>query len=183
MNPIKLKKALNYALSDTDIQKCLKPTPTNIIQYPDLASVDDINLIFDSLGRCIVFIPLSKTFGHWCCLLKRKNNIIDWFDPYGIAPDKEKDWISKDVLIKLHEDKPLLTNLLRKANAQFGSRIMYNRHHWESEKPGISTCGRWCVLVCLLYNKNFDQINKMIQQSNLSPDTYVVNITYNLLNK
>jgi hypothetical protein len=183
LNPITLKKALNYPLSDEDIQYILKPNKTNIVQYPDLVNVDDINTIFDKFGRCIIFIPLSTTFGHWCCLLKKPNNIIDWFDPYGLAPDTEKKWISKDVLIKLHEDKPLLTNLLRKTQEENGTKILYNRHKWESERSGISTCGRWVALVCMLYNKSFDQINKMIKDSNLSPDTFVTNITFNLLHK
>ena len=157
MNPTQLKKALNYPLSDEDIQTILKPYKTNIIQYPQLANVDDINTLFDKLGRCIVFIPLSPTFGHWCCLLKKPNNIIEWFDPYGIAPDEEKKWINEDVLRQLHEDKPYLTQLLQKANKEYGTRIMYNRHKWESEKNGISTCGRWVALVCLLCNKSFDK--------------------------
>jgi len=181
MNPAQLKKAINYPLSDLDIQKILKPNKTNIIQYPDLAKVQDLNTIFDKLGRCIVFIPLSPTFGHWSCLLKRPNNIIEWFDPYGIAPDKEKHWISKSVLKKLHEDKPYLTNLLRRANEQYGTRIMYNRHKWESEREGVSTCGRWVALVCLLYNKSLDEINDMIKESNLAPDTFATYLTYNLL--
>ena len=183
MNPIQLKKAINYPLSDLDIQRILKPNKTNIVQYPELVNVNDINQIFDKLGRCIIFIPLSPTFGHWCCLLKKPNNIIEWCDPYGIRPDGEKNWINKDVLIKLHEDKPLLTQLLRKANEEHGTRIMYNRHKWESEQSGISTCGRWVALVCLFYNKSFDQINKMIQKSNLSPDTFVTYLTYNILKK
>lgn len=116
------------------------------------------------MGRCIIFIPLSPTFGHWCCLIKRKGNIIDWFDPYGIAPDKEKHWINETVLKQLHEDKPYLTQLLQRANKQYGTRIMYNKHKWEAERSGVSTCGRWVALVCLFYNKSFDQINKMIQK-------------------
>lgn len=183
MNPLQLKKAINYPLSDLDIQTILKPNRINIIQYPDLKNVEDINSIFDKLGRCILFFPLSTTFGHWCCILKRKGNIIDFFDPYGIAPDKEKEWISADVLKKLHEDKPFLTILLQRANQQYGTKIMYNRHKWEAERSGVSTCGRWCALVCLLYNKSFDQINKMILKSNLAPDTYVTYITYNILHK
>ena len=183
MNPVELKKAINYPLSDTDIQHILKPYKTNIIQYPDLVNVQDINSVFDKLGRCIIFIPLSPTFGHWCCLLKRKGNIIEWFDPYGLAPDKEKQWISENVLRQLHEEKPYLTQLLQRANEQYGTRIMYNRHKWEAERSGVSTCGRWVALVCLFYNKSFDQINKMIQKSNLSPDTYVTNLTFNILKK
>ena len=182
LNPIQLKKAISYPLSDQDIQYILSPNKTNIIQYPDLADIDDIDELFDNLGRCVVFIPITETFGHWCALIK-KNGSIQWFDPYGVVPDGEKKWINKAVLKRLHEDKPLLKNLLQKSNLEKGYKILYNKHHWESETPDISTCGRWVAVVLLMYKYSFQQIDDLIKKSGDKPDVWVTNITYSILGK
>lgn len=183
LDKVALKTAMAYPLSDEDIQTILKPDTTNIIQYPDLVDVTDINTLFDAQGRCVVFIPLSKSFGHWCCLIRSKKlHTIEWFDPYAIKPDDEKKWISKVVLKQLHEDKPYLTNLLRQAHEQ-GTRIIYNPYHWQAERDGVSDCGRWVALRCLLHDKPLSDINKMIKKSKLTPDAFVTNVIYEILGK
>jgi hypothetical protein len=175
-------KIVNYPLSDTDIQKILKPSRTRIITYPELAKVSDINSVFDQLGRCIVFIPISPTFGHWCCLIKSNNN-IEWFDPYSVKVDGEKKWISKATLIKLHEEKPYLTELLQKTKVENGTKLTFNPYHWQKDTEGVNDCGRWTAIRCKLYNKSLSEISDMIKKSNMTPDEWVCNVTYNILGK
>ena len=182
MNSTLYNKALKYPLSDVDVQNILKPNPTNIVEYPDLIKVNDINDILDDLGRVIIFIKLSQTFGHWCCLIKR-GNTLNWFDSYGIKYDDEKNWVPKKKLIQLHELAPLLTRLLQKDHNVNGTKILYNHYHWQSENDGVSTCGRWVGLICRLYDKSFEEINNMIKQSKMTPDQFVVNYTYQLIHK
>ena len=181
LNERDYKKVVNYALSDTDIQTLLSPNTTNIISYPDLVNVNDINDIFDGLGRCVVFIPLSESFGHWCCLIKRSNS-IEWFDPYSIKPDEEKKWINEQVLKRLHEDQPYLTNLLKDAYHK-GVKILYNPYKWQADKANVSDCGRFVAWRCMNYNKTLKQLNTIISKSKLTPDEYVTNVTYNKLGK
>ena len=172
------------ALSDSDIQKILSPNRTNIIEYPDLAGVSDINNLFDKLGRCIVYIPISKTFGHWTCLTLRENKtVVEWFDPYGVKPDGEKKWISPETLKRLHEEKPLLLDLLKRAKAQHGYKITYSPYHWQEDKENVNDCGDWVAVRLLLYKKSLEEINAMIKKSGMKPDDWVNTITYHILGK
>ena len=158
------------------------PDRTNIIQYPNLGLITDINEVFDKVGRCIVFIPLSKSFGHWCCLIK-KNTSIEWFDPYSVKPDDEKKWINKKVLKRLHEDKPLLTRLLEQENRENGTKILYNPYKWQKDTEGTNDCGRYVALRCLMYNKSLSEMDNMIKSSGMTPDEFVTNVTFELLGK
>lgn len=186
LSKIDYTSALQYALSNTDIQHILLKVTgmkTNIVTYPELQNVVDITPYFDRLGRLVVFIPISTSFGHWCCITKRENGkVYEWFDPYGVKPDGEKKFISKQTLDRLHEEKPYLTKLLKREQDQ-GAIIKYNPYHWQSNKANTDDCGRW-VCARLIYNKlSLDEINDMIKQSGLKPDEWVVNLTYPILGK
>ena len=182
MNSTLYNRCLKYALSDVDVQNIVKPYKTNIIEYPDLAKVNSINDILDNLGRVIIFIKISPSFGHWTCLIKR-GNTLNWFDSYGIKYDDEKNWMSKKKLIEMHELQPLLTQLLQKEHQEHGTKILYNHYHWQSENAGVSTCGRWAGLICKWYDKTFEEINKMIKASKMTPDQFVILKTYEIIGK
>jgi len=179
-----MKQTIEDPLSDTDIQKILSPNKTNIIEYPDLAGVSDIFKLFDRLGRCVVYIPISDTFGHWTGLTLRDNGkTIEWFDPYGVKPDGEKKWISPETLRRLKMEKPLLLDLLQKAKSDHGCKITYSPYHWQADKEGVNDCGDWVSVRLLLYKKSLKEINDLIKKSGMKPDDWVNTITYHILGK
>ena len=80
-------------LSNVDIINKLNGK-TNIFMYPDLArvrKVEDI-LVNDSV---VILYETKPNVGHWVCILKR-GDTIEFFDSYGIFPDKEKKYINKE---------------------------------------------------------------------------------------
>jgi hypothetical protein len=164
MNQEKINELISYPISNIDLQNFLKKTSgnkTNIITYPNLAQVNDIDDIFDKLGRCVLFFYISENFGHWCCL-KKVGNVITFFDPYGIKYDGEKKWISKQNLIKLHEDKPLLTTLLNNSRKK-GYKIHYNNYDFQDDNNHNATCGKWTSVYLENYLMNDDQFKKHVQ--------------------
>jgi hypothetical protein len=68
----------------------------------------------------------NKIAGHWVGLLKY-NNIYEFFDAYGLFPDKELLWIDLKTRQMLHEEKQYLTNLLRNEN------YIYNKIKYQNE--------------------------------------------------
>lgn len=174
------RAALDYPLSDSDIRAILG-NDIHIMTYPELEECDSINDIFDRRGRCVMLFPtMSPTDGHWCCLLKtRKDKGIEFFDPYGDAPEKQKDGLSKTKLEQLDMDKPLLTRLLRAS----GYKVFYNTFPFQTEHRNINTCGRHCVVRCLYAPYSLDQYKRIIDKSGLLPDEFVVGITADKLKK
>lgn len=84
--------------------------------------------------------------GHWVALFRVDETTWEWFDPYGIRPGSERDYIAPDVAQELKEDQPIIEELI--ARAPEDHRLIYNQVPLQKMQKGIDTCGRWvCVRV------------------------------------
>jgi hypothetical protein len=167
------------SLTDDDFGKAID---TNIFTYPYLENVRDIDEVFDEEGRALMlYLTESETSGHWIALLK-KGKTIEFFDPYGIGPDQQSKWMSKDKLEELGQDTPLLSNLLKKAKAD-GYKIIVNHYKLQKDKDDINTCGRHALTRLIFKKLTLPQYKAMIDKSKLSPDEFVSLYTLNYLKK
>jgi len=168
-----------YPLSDSDLRQILGAN-IKILNYPQLKRMKHISDMFDDMGRSILLFPnASPTSGHWTCLINRPDK-IEFFDPYGDAPDTEqKGGMSKGRLEMLDIERPDLTRLLRTA----GKPIYYNNHAFQKSKASVATCGRHCAVRLLYAPKTLNQYMGIIKKSGLSPDDFVSGITYDKLKK
>lgn len=176
--PVGLGEVKDYPLSDDDIRKILGDD-ISIITYPDLNKINDISQIFDKKGRCILlFLTSSPTAGHWCCLLNKKKG-IEFFDPYGDAPEKQKEGADPALLDQLGQRQPRLVELLKKS----GRPVFYNTTAFQKDQGNINTCGRHCVVRLLYAPYSLEKYKKIIDSSGLSPDDFVSGLTYDKLRK
>ena len=172
-----IEEVKEYPLSDADIQKLLGGT--SIFTYPELANMSHIDECFDDKGRAIMlFLTTGPAEGHWICMLK-KGDTIEYFDPYGEAPEQEKKWLSKEMLEKLGQDEPYLKRLM----AASGYKIIVNKHKFQKDGGDINTCGRHCVVRCLYAPYSLAQYAKVIKSSGMSPDDFVGALTADMLKK
>lgn len=170
----------DYALSDSDINKLLDGT--KIFRYPDLKNMSSIDDAFDKYGRAMMlYLTSDENTGHWVCMLKRPNNVIEYFDPYGgYKPDGERKWLSKQQLQELGQDEPILTKMLH------GYTVKSNPYKLQAESGGnkaINTCGRHCVTRLLLGHLPINKYAELIKSSEVSPDDFVTTFTYEMLKK
>jgi len=162
----------DYPLSDGDIRTILGPD-IKILTYPQLKRCRTIDDCFDSQGRCILlFLTSGPTEGHWCCMLRKKKG-IEFFDPYGEAPEDQLDDIPKTRLEMLDQDRPYLTKLLRAS----GRPVYYNTYPFQQTKASINTCGRHCVARCLYSPYSLETYKKVIEKSGMTPDNFVSALT------
>jgi len=173
-----LSEVKDYPLSDTDIKKILGDD-IKILTYPQLKNMRSIDECFDKQGRCILlFLTSSPTEGHWCCMLNKKKG-IEFFDPYGEAPEEQKDDVPRSQLEALDESQPYLTALMRAS----GRPVFYNTHKFQKDSSSINTCGRHCVVRCLYAPYSIAKYASVIKKSGLSPDDFVSGLTYDRLHK
>jgi hypothetical protein len=173
-----MEKAKAYALSDDDIRRLLG-SDIKITSYPDLEKVQHINEIFDRKGRAVLFFPQqSKLQGHWSCLVKNGRE-IEFFDPYGEAPEDQKEGLSGGDLERLGMTQPLLANLLLNS----GSRIYFNKVQIQELNNDVQTCGRHVVARLMYYKFPVNKYRQIISKSGLSPDEYAVQMTAGALGK
>jgi hypothetical protein len=172
------ERVVDYPLSDSDINHILKP-PTNIMVYSSLELVNDIDEIFDSLGRVMLLYPVSsESNGHWVCMIKRPNE-IEFFDPYGKAPDTELKWMSSSLRRELNLEKPVLTRLFDESEY----KVVFNTYKFQEDDKAVNTCGRHCIARLMYKDLSLDAYKKLVLGSGLSPDEFVAGLTYLKLNK
>lgn len=168
----------DYPLSDGDIRHILGDD-ISILTYPDLGKLKSADQMFDAKGRCILlFLTSSPTEGHWCCLLNKKKGIL-FFDPYGEPPGEILEDIPKHRLAALDQNQPYLSRLLKAS----GKPVYYNTYAYQSEKSGVNSCGRHCVVRCLYAPLSEEKYLAVIKKSKMSPDDFVSALTVQMLGK
>lgn len=173
-----LGRIKSYPLSDADIRKILG-RDIKIITYPDLGKMGSINEAFDAKGRCIMlYLTENDTTGHWVCMLN-KGDKIEFFDPYGEAPEQALESVPVENRQALGEDEPLLTRLFRAS----GKAIYYNTYPFQKEKKDVNTCGRHSVVRCLYAPYSLEKYKKVMDSSGMTPDNFVSALTAEKLGK
>ena len=151
MNTIKY-----IAMDDADIKFYLPRA--KILTYNQLSKVKDIEkLLPHHKSYFILLYPVkSDTDGHWVCM-SRYDKTLEYFDSYGLPPDKPLDWG------KFKKTPKYLSLLLGKTKL----RIDYNTIDFQNKRDyTISTCGAFCVFRILTLtemNLNLEKNNIMLK--------------------
>lgn len=173
-----LGEVKSYPLSDADIRKILGKD-IKIMTYADLANLRNIRQAFDSKGRCILlYLTQSETSGHWVCMLN-KGDHIEYFDPYGDAPNSALKTITPEERQEYGEEQPYLTDLMKAS----GMPVYYNTHPFQKDKADVNTCGRHSVMRCLYAPYSLEKYKKAMDASGMSPDNFVSALTVQKLGK
>lgn len=160
---------MNKSLSSIDILRTLNHN-TNIINYSDLIKQENIDdLLVD--GNCVILYPQTENYGHWVCLFKRTDNLIEFFDPYGCEIDSQLKYVPK----RFKKKYPHLIRLL----VESPYTISYNEHQFQRYDENITTCGRWVIARLLLRNLPLNKFKKLFidnaYEKGITPD-YLVTI-------
>ena len=134
-------------LTGEEIVKLVGKPP---VLYSELGKYKTIN---DLLGKegCVVVMyqTSSKTTGHFIAITRNDNNgKIRYADSYAIRnPDTEIQYTPYDQKLPKY-----LTALLE------GTNYESNTVDYQSSQKGVSTCGRWASIFCLLRNYELSEI-------------------------
>ena len=131
-------------ITDGDIRRYFGDgVESKILKYSELANYATIDdLLPKPRDFRIILVEDSFNKGHWCCILKY-NKTIEWFNPYGIRPDAQKNMLGKARNMMLGQYKDYMTDLMKSSK---GYKLIYNKARLQKLKEGINTCGRWIIL-------------------------------------
>lgn len=169
-----LKKAMAKSLSTKDLMKALPDT--KIWSYGQLRGVNELDDLFGRDGTCILLYESKQDYGHWCCMIQRKNKTVEVFDSYGIKPDNELNYIKSYWKKKLGQSYPKLTKLLIESS---NKKFIYNQYRLQKMKPNINTCGRYCITRIKFKELSIDDYVKLLRSLG-NPDEVVTLITSNI---
>ena len=173
MNP---NTELDTPLSVNQIKKILKGK-ANVYIYPDITKFNTLDELLNPYGSTVILYLMKPSFGHFTCINKLENGIIEFFDPYNIFPDKELNHISDSQRIDLNQSKNHLSKLMKESPY----KLSYNHHAFQSKSNDIATCGKHCIMRIFFKNLSLKEYNNMIKnitkKTKISADG-IVNLFY-----
>ena len=130
---------VNRLLTGEDIRDILGPD-CKIMKYSGLAEYSDLDDLLPKLkDYAIILYEEDENTGHWVGILKY-DNVFEFFDPYGLMPDKELAWVNLKTRRTLNEATPYLSNMLKQ------ERYIYNHIKYQDLDSFAQTCGSHAVL-------------------------------------
>jgi hypothetical protein len=149
---------------------------TKIVRYSELHNYDNLNQLMKPFNNICLLYESKPSYGHWVCLiLHKKDNIIEYFDPYGMFIDKPLDYVDNDYLIQSNQDFPYLSKLINDSNY----KVIYNKSKLQSKNEDIATCGRHIISRITLSDIPLYKYQKIINKNN-NPDENVTILTSGL---
>lgn len=174
-----VKRWERKSFSGEDIFK-LCDSKVIIRRYRDLA---DVKSLKDALGTHKAMVVLYETrpaYGHWCAVLEvspattARPAVMEFFDPYGLAPDGQLDFIPKAFRgADPATSSARLSQLIEKS----GCAVIYNNAPLQHFSRGMNTCGRWCGLRIAMRDIPLKKFIKLFERQTFSPDWYCTALT------
>lgn len=147
-------KEQNKPLSNIEIMDLVKGK-AKVVLYEDLKDYDDIDELLSPYGAVYLLYQVKSNFGHWCALIKRGDNEIEFFDPLSYFIDEQLKWTAPKDRKKFGMDQPYLTRLLYEAPRKY--QIIYNQYPFQKEKDGVQTCGAWSAIRIAYKHQSLEQ--------------------------
>lgn len=168
-----IKELEEISLSNDEILE-LVDGKANLILYPELSKINNIDEILYPYGACIILFLTKKNYGHWTCIFKVNDNTIEYFDPYGLYIDNALNFKMDKYFRKINnEDFAHLTYLLYISPYN----ISFNQYKFQKKLKGVSTCGRHTAMRLILRDLSLDEYKKFMTNRKYSPDELVTILT------
>jgi len=170
-----IKKLMSVALSGDQITKA-----TGVTRVVTLSDFKRFTKLSDLLGpqrACVLLYETADNYGHWCCLFEVNENLVEFFDPYGMMIDHELKYIPDKFLKSKSLNHTYITKLLY--DSKYGN-IEWNNHPLQSKQNGVNTCGRHVIVRLNNRKLKLDEYIEKISKSGYDPDTYVTIVTKNI---
>jgi hypothetical protein len=142
----------------------------------DLANMRSIKEAMGKNRAMIILYETKEASGHWCAVFEAAPGIIEFFDPYGIAPDGELDFIEKGYRRASGQGRHL-SRLLESAGRSGYNMVVYNNEPLQKLARDMNTCGRWCGLRVSLKRMPLKKFIGLFRKQKFPADWYVTALT------
>jgi len=159
-----IKHEIGRALSNYDIDNWLVKNNKRCAfsSYDTLNSDMDLNELFKGYDSLILLYNIQgQNAGHWCALLYKNKNIVEFFDPYASPLDYNLKYSSNKF--------PVITDILLKNGIK---NVIFNNMQVQRMDNNVSTCGRWCALRVFFKNLSLEQFQNALVKSGYPSKLY-----------
>lgn len=172
-----MKKLLEKPMSSSDILK-YTGGKTNIYVYSQLYNYNNIDELFDGKNSITILYEILPEVGHWCCINKITDDLIEFFDPYGLFIDQQLRFV-KDKAKRTYQMRyPMITRLFDDSRY----KLSYNEYAFQKKDTDIGTCGRHCMIRIKYNHIPLEQYKKIFEKLSYlgDPDDIAVFMTFEL---
>lgn len=148
----------------------------NFMIYSDLRKYDTIEDAIGPTKKLVILYLSTPHYGHFCCVWINDKNELCFFDPYGMLPDDELEFIPDAFRFEGGQLYPLLTYLLWKSP----KKVNYNEFKLQKVSNKISTCGRWCLVRLEYPNLSDKKFSEIFMGNKHTPDRLIYEMTRNI---
>lgn len=160
-------------LSGGDIEKATNDE-VKIMVYRDLVPLKTLEQAFGDYDCICLLYETQPHFGHWVGIIRHVDeHKIEFFDPYGYAPDEEIDFVPEDFRAESGQDFPHLTQLMVDSDY----RLVHNPIEIQKHGDDISSCGRHVLLRCMMKEMPLTQYVEFVHSTDEVPDDVVTGLT------
>lgn len=177
-----IQRAESISLDKNDIMKICEPYPVKAIAYIELMNANDILDVFGNYDNVIILYRTKKNYGHWVSLLRYQNN-IEYFDPYGEAPDYQLHKSVETVTLQGGKPIPKLSYLINDARNRLKYNFVYNTVKLQRFHQDVNTCGRHSALRIKLSHIDLHRYITLMTGQTFDPDMIATYLTYLSLDK
>ena len=192
----KINYLKQYPLSDKQMEEL---TGQKMLYYSELHQYDTLeHLLYMNNDSVVIMYHQNPTYGHYCCISQltektkwnrakfKKNEVglVEFFDPYGLFPDKQLKFIDYEASAALKQQHTYLSYLMYHSPY----KLSFNEHQFQApsfgSKGGVQTCGFHCAYRILKrgqllpeYKKELDSNVKYLKKlgiKNANYDDFVV---------
>ncbi len=160
-----VKKFIQHSLTGEDILNICN-NKANLTTVSNLKKYLNIDHVLGKFGACVLLYDTPNGEpGHWSCIIKRSNNVIEFFCPYGLKPDEAND-VTKGF--------PYLSQLLNESKY----KVLYNDYQLQKYSDDINVCGRYVGLRIQLRNMPLNEfINLFTKNKHYNSDFWITVLT------
>jgi hypothetical protein len=172
-----LDARIKTPMTDGDLERYFgSGVESEVMTYAQLANYRTIDeLLPNDFDFRIILVEQMKNKGHWVLILKY-NNIIEDFDSYGKGIEPQRNFIAAGMNKLLGQEHNYLCRLVNRSSYKY----VVNKHKFQSLKPDVNTCGRWCCLRIIMAKEmkmDLPEFTEMIMKASrdmkLIPDAVV----------
>jgi hypothetical protein len=172
-----LDERIKTPMTDGDLERYFgSGIESEVMTYAQLANYRTIDeLLPNPFDFRIILVEQMKNKGHWVLILKY-NNIIEDFDSYGKGIEPQRNFIAAGMNKLLGQERNHLKHLVARSPYKY----VVNKHGFQSTKPDVNTCGRWCCLRIIMAKEmkmDLPEFTAMVQKASrdmrLIPDAVV----------
>ena len=161
-----------YSLG-TDQIRGITQGKCNILSYEHLEDYTHIDEVLGENNACIILYQTKARFGHWVALIKNEQDVLTFFDSYGLQVDEELEFSMYNLKIHGNRATPHLSYLINES----GYKLIQNQFKLQSNISDVNTCGRWAGLFVRFRNMGLKKFQSLFIGQSQDPDYYVSALT------